>query len=61
MAREISNIADEKSVRRPVTGGGWEAIDKVRDTELWGVRRTLRTRLVGRCAGGKAVRLQTAA
>ena len=26
---------------------GWEALDKVTDLELWGVRRDLRTRLVG--------------
>jgi starch phosphorylase len=47
MAREILDIA-EREVGAAVLaeGGGWSAIDKVADAELWRVRTLLRTRLV---------------
>jgi glycogen phosphorylase len=47
MARDILEIA-EREVGSEVLahGGGWEAIDKVSDGELWRVRRDLRERLV---------------
>jgi starch phosphorylase len=47
MAREILEIA-EREVGSAVLdeGGGWEAIDKVGDAELWRVRNLLRARLV---------------
>ncbi|HLY34021.1 MAG TPA: alpha-glucan family phosphorylase, partial [Jatrophihabitantaceae bacterium] len=48
MAREILEIAErEVGPERLDAGGGWEAIEKVGDQELWQVRRTLRARLVG--------------
>src|SRR5579862_8149932 len=48
MAREILEVA-EREVGRPAlaAGGGWEAIDRVGDHELWGLRGQLRERLVG--------------
>ena len=47
MAREILQIA-EREVGPDVlaAGGGWEAIDRVSDGELWRVRRDLRENLV---------------
>ena len=47
MSRDILEIA-EREVGAAVLaqGGGWEAIDKVSDRELWNVRNTLRERLV---------------
>ncbi|HEY2298901.1 MAG TPA: alpha-glucan family phosphorylase [Jatrophihabitans sp.] len=47
MARDILEIA-EREVGPAVLaeGGGWNAIDKVSDRELWKVRNTLRERLV---------------
>ncbi len=47
MAREILEIA-EREVGAPALaeGGGWEAIDKVGDDELWAVRGELREKLV---------------
>ena len=47
MAREILQIA-EREVGPDVlaAGGGWEAIDRVTDGELWRVRRELRENLV---------------
>jgi starch phosphorylase len=47
MAREILDIAErEVGTAKLLAGGGWEAIDKVSDAELWRVRTLLRTRLV---------------
>jgi glycogen phosphorylase len=47
MAREILEIAEREVGPIPIAhGGGWEAIDKVSDTELLDVRRLLRLRLV---------------
>jgi starch phosphorylase len=47
MAREILDIAEREVGPGPLAqGGGWEAIDKVGDTELSDVRRLLRFRLV---------------
>jgi starch phosphorylase len=48
MSRDILAIA-EREVGSEVlaSGGGWRAIDKVTDGELWRVRRDLRERLVG--------------
>jgi starch phosphorylase len=47
MAREILELAErEAGVDALIEGGGWDAIDKVSDEELWAVRRTLRERLV---------------
>jgi starch phosphorylase len=47
MSRDILEIA-EREVGSAVLaeGGGWDAIDRVGDAELWRVRNTLRTRLV---------------
>jgi starch phosphorylase len=47
MAREIFEVA-EREVGAAVlaAGGGWEAIDRVSDAELWGIRRDLRATLV---------------
>jgi glycogen phosphorylase len=47
MARDILEIA-ERAVGPDVlaAGGGWEAIDNVRDGDLWQVRHDLRERLV---------------
>jgi starch phosphorylase len=48
MAREILEIAErEVGADQIAAGGGWEAIDRVSDLELWQVRRDLRSRLVG--------------
>ena len=47
MAREIRDIAEREVGHAVVAqGGGWEAIDKVSDRELWALRNTLRERLV---------------
>lgn len=48
MSRDIVEIA-EREVGAEVLeeGGGWSAIDRVTDDELWSVRRVLRERLVG--------------
>jgi starch phosphorylase len=48
MSRDILDIA-EREVGADVmaVGGGWQAIDKVADAELWRVRNGLRERLVG--------------
>jgi len=48
MAREILDIA-EREVGATVLahGGGWEALARVKDAELWQVRNDLRERLVG--------------
>ncbi|MDT4912985.1 MAG: glycogen phosphorylase, partial [Pseudonocardiales bacterium] len=47
MSREILDIA-EREVGSTVLdeGGGWDAIDRVGDSELWRVRNALRARLV---------------
>jgi starch phosphorylase len=48
MARDILEIAErEVGATALVHGGGWDAVDKVADRELWDVRNTLRERLVG--------------
>ncbi len=48
MARDILDIAErEVGATSLAQGGGWGAIDKVGDSELAGVRRVLRERLVG--------------
>ncbi|MEO6885478.1 MAG: alpha-glucan family phosphorylase, partial [Jatrophihabitantaceae bacterium] len=47
MARDILEIAErEVGVEVVAEGGGWDAIDKVADSELWRVRGVLRERLV---------------
>ena len=46
MARDIIEIAEREVGSAALQTGGWEAIDKVGDGELWGVRNTLRARLV---------------
>ncbi|MGN6610075.1 MAG: alpha-glucan family phosphorylase, partial [Jatrophihabitans sp.] len=47
MSRDILEIAErEVGPEILAEGGGWEAIDRVSDKELWGVRNTLRERLV---------------
>jgi starch phosphorylase len=47
MSRDILEIAErEVGAAAVAQGGGWEAIDKVSDRELWSVRNTLRERLV---------------
>ncbi len=48
MARDVLEIA-EREVGADVieAGGGWNAVDRVRDEEIWNVRRDLRERLVG--------------
>ena len=47
MSREILEIAEREVGPAVVAeGGGWDAIDKVSDRELWKVRNTLRDRLV---------------
>jgi starch phosphorylase len=47
MAREILDIAErEVGLAAMAEGGGWEAIDKVTDADLWRVRTVLRSRLV---------------
>ena len=49
MSREILEIAErEVGSGALAEGGGWDAIDKVTDAELWDVRSTLRARLVER-------------
>jgi starch phosphorylase len=47
MAREILEIA-EREVGPSVlaSGGGWEALDKISDSELWQIRHILRERLI---------------
>ncbi|HEY3714537.1 MAG TPA: alpha-glucan family phosphorylase [Jatrophihabitantaceae bacterium] len=48
MSRDILDIAErEVGSDVLVEGDGWDAMDKVGDGELWGVRRDLRERLVG--------------
>jgi glycogen phosphorylase len=47
MAREILELAEREAGPDALAeGGGWDAIDKVSDEEIWAVRRTLRERLV---------------
>jgi starch phosphorylase len=47
MARHILDIAErEVGLEVLQEGGGWDAIDRVSDAELWRVRNTLRARLV---------------
>jgi starch phosphorylase len=47
MSRDILDIAErEVGAQAVAQGGGWEAIDRVGDAEIWSVRRTLRNRLV---------------
>ena len=47
MAREILDIAErEVGASALAEGGGWAAVDKVGDAELWRVRTLLRSRLV---------------
>jgi starch phosphorylase len=47
MARDILDIAERVVGATTIAqGGGWEAIDKVDDAELWQVRNVLRERLV---------------
>jgi starch phosphorylase len=47
MARDILDIAErEVGATTLAEGGGWEGIVKIRDGELWQVRRDLRERLV---------------
>jgi starch phosphorylase len=47
MSRDILDIAErEVGAQAVAQGGGWEAIDHVTDSEIWSVRRTLRTHLV---------------
>jgi starch phosphorylase len=47
MAREIIEIGErEVGTEALAEGGGWEAVDKVSDAELWNVRNLLRGRLV---------------
>jgi glycogen phosphorylase len=48
MAREILELAErEVGPAMLASGGGWEALDKITDTELWQIRQMLRERLVG--------------
>ncbi|WP_460605237.1 alpha-glucan family phosphorylase [Jatrophihabitans fulvus] len=48
MSRDILDIAErEVGAEAIAEGGGWDALDKVDDSELWKVRNTLRGRLVG--------------
>ena len=46
--RARSSSSPSARSARPCTtsGGGWDAVDKVGDAELWGVRNLLRARLV---------------
>jgi starch phosphorylase len=47
MARDLLDIAErEVGLQVMAQGGGWEVIDRVRDSELWKLRNTLRGRLV---------------
>jgi starch phosphorylase len=46
MSRDIIDIAEREVGSAALQSGGWEAIDKVSDAELWQVRNTLRARLV---------------
>ncbi|HVU92196.1 MAG TPA: alpha-glucan family phosphorylase [Jatrophihabitans sp.] len=47
MAREIIDIGErEVGADAVAEGEGWAAVDKITDAELWGVRNTLRGRLV---------------
>jgi len=47
MSRDIQVVAErEVGADAVAEGGGWEAIDKVTDAELWRVRNTLRSTLV---------------
>jgi starch phosphorylase len=48
MSREILEIAErEVGIDVMENGGDWNGLDRVRDGELWGIRRVLRERLVG--------------
>jgi starch phosphorylase len=47
MARDILEIAEREVGSEVLASGGWGAIDKITDGELWRVRRDLRERLVG--------------
>jgi len=48
MSRDILDIAErEVGAEVLAEGGGWQALDRVSDGELWQVRNTLRSRLVG--------------
>ncbi len=48
MSREMLDLAErEIGEEQLVEGEAWNALDRVSDTELWGVRRVLRDRLVG--------------
>jgi starch phosphorylase len=47
MSRDILDIAEREVGSEVIAhGGGWDAIDRVSDSELWQVRNTLRARLV---------------
>ncbi len=47
MSRDLIELAERQVGADALqSGGGWDAIDKVSDAELWGVRNTLRARLV---------------
>src|SRR4051812_40456982 len=47
MAREIIEIAEREVGSEAIASGvGWDAVDRVTDAELWGVRNRLRHRLV---------------
>ena len=47
MSRDILDVAEREVGAEAIEeGGGWEAIDRVGDAELWRVRNTLRGRLV---------------
>ncbi|HVD29064.1 MAG TPA: alpha-glucan family phosphorylase, partial [Mycobacteriales bacterium] len=47
MSREVTEIAErEVPYDRLQEGEGWEAVDKVPDEDIWGVRRVLRERLI---------------
>ena len=47
MCRELLEIVDQNGSDALLQeGGGWQALDKVPDEELWALRRTLRERLV---------------
>ena len=52
MSRELLEIVDQAGSEQLLQEGtGWEALDKVSDSELWGVRRLLRERLVEEVRG----------
>jgi starch phosphorylase len=47
MAREILELAEREAGSDQLAEGlGWDAVDKVPDEEIWGIRRVLRERLV---------------